>query len=120
MAYTDESFQNSFMSYLIKSNFEDSGDIVSKHVGHENIGIISVTWSESQRNIVNNIQIILEKSQSCIESIDLKLFLLFSSCFFKKSFINKLEMCSLHDMSDLSQIELYLLGLDLVFSLNYY
>lgn len=47
MAYIDESFQNSFMSDLIESNFENSGNIMSEHVGHENISIVPVTWSES-------------------------------------------------------------------------
>lgn len=120
MTYTNKSFQNSFMSDLIKSYFENSGNIMTEHVGHENIGIVPVTWSESYRNIVDNVQIILKKSQSCIESIDLKLFLLFSSCFFKKGFINKLEMCSLHHMSDLSQIKFHLFSLHSIFSLNYY
>lgn len=120
MAYTNKSFQNSFMGDLIKSYFEYSGNIMSEHVGHENIGIVSVTWSESYRYIVNNVQIILEKSQSCIESIDLKLFLLLSSSFFKKGLINKLEMRSLHHMSNLSQIKFHLFSLHSIFSLNYY
>lgn len=55
MAYTNKSFQNSFMSDLIKSYFENSGNIMSEHVGHENIGIVPVTRSESYRNIVNNV-----------------------------------------------------------------
>ena len=73
------------MVYPSESYFKNSGNIMSEHVRHQNIGVISVTLSQTKWNIFDNIQIVLKKKQSSIENIHLKIFFVFSSCLWTKT-----------------------------------
>lgn len=106
------------MGYPVESDFEYSCDIVSEYICHKYVGVVSVTGSETQGNIADDIQIALEQPQSCIESIYLKLFLLLSGDLSEKCLVNQLKVRSLHDISNLTQIKLHLLRLIFVFGLN--
>ena len=61
MTYTDQSFENAFVSYLHESDFENSGDIVSEHICHQNIGIVAITWPETEGDVLNDVEITFEK-----------------------------------------------------------
>lgn len=57
MTDTDQSLQNALMSDERETDLENTRNIVSEHVGHENICIVSVTGPETNRNVVYHVQI---------------------------------------------------------------
>jgi hypothetical protein len=66
---------------LQKAFFENPGDVVPKHVGHQNIRVFPITHTQRYGDILYNIQIILEEAYASVEKIDLEVFLFLTRYF---------------------------------------
>ena len=64
------------MANLVESNFEDSGDVMPEHVGHQSICIFPIVHTKGHRNVLNNFNVGEEKKEGRMKHVDIKVFLL--------------------------------------------
>ncbi len=103
---------------LHEPDLENSCNVMPEHVSHQHIRVVSVIGPETVRNVLDDIKVAFEEFEAGIESVDLKLFFLFTSCFSEKNFVDELKVGDLHDVGDLGKVKFDLRGLYFVLFLN--
>lgn len=88
-----------------------------EHISHQNICIGPISLPETHWDVVDDCQVAFKNFKTCIEIIYLELFLFLSCCLSEQGFVNKFEMSCLDNVFNLSQIELYLFCLNVIFGL---
>ncbi len=78
MSNLDEQDEYSIVIDQIEANPKYFSNIMSKHIGHEHIGIFALTHIHRIRDIANHIQIRVKQFQSSVEEVHLELLSLFS------------------------------------------
>jgi hypothetical protein len=103
----DEDGKNTFMGYLIETNSENTGNVMSEHIGHENICIFTFRHIEGIGDIADDVQVGAEYLQTGVEHIDFEELLLLSCGFSHQDFVDKFEVSVLHHFHDPTQVEFY-------------
>ena len=103
----------------MKTYFEYSSNIMSKHIGHQSISILSIAHVEGDRNIFNNLDVVQKENESSMKPIDVKVFLLFLRCLSEHYLVNHFKVTGLHYANYLMKIELDTPLLLWIFCLRY-
>ena len=98
----------------MKANSQDLSNIVTEHVGHEDVGVLALTHIHRIRDIADHIEVGVEELESRMEKIDLELLLLLPVGLPRQDLVDELEVRSLHDLNNPPKTELHPIFLHVV------